>query len=195
MEPKKLSFLIKAVYDVLPPPVNLHAWGLTTSDRCRACGKTVSTMSWRFFLKFQKHVVRVPIKLWIFSTREQFSSLKKEIFRKLTRENMRKASLLEGCTDWHVATDLKHNFIFPTKIALTTKRPDIVILSVKAKKSFRCWVNGPFWRKFRLGTSAYVGKVWRSARTMCQKWLDNKCISYRSRMQRFYCQLNLRFLD
>ena len=41
-EPKKLSFLIKAVYDVLPTPVNLHAWGLTTSDRCRARGKTVS---------------------------------------------------------------------------------------------------------------------------------------------------------
>ena len=32
MEPKKLSFLIKAVYDVLPTPVNLHAWGLTTSN-------------------------------------------------------------------------------------------------------------------------------------------------------------------
>ena len=28
MEPKKLSFLIKAVYDVLPTPVNLHAWGV-----------------------------------------------------------------------------------------------------------------------------------------------------------------------
>ena len=53
---------------------------------------------------------------------------------KLTRENMRKPSLLEGCTDWHVATDLKHNFIFPTDIALTTQRPDIVIWSVKAKK-------------------------------------------------------------
>ena len=36
--------------------------------------------------------------------------------------------------DWHVATDLKCNFIFPTEIALTTKRPDIVIYSVKAKK-------------------------------------------------------------
>ena len=26
MEPQQLSFLIKAVYDVLPTPVNLHAW-------------------------------------------------------------------------------------------------------------------------------------------------------------------------
>ena len=42
MEPPKLSFLVKAVYEVLPTPVNLHAWGLTTSDRCRACGKTAS---------------------------------------------------------------------------------------------------------------------------------------------------------
>ena len=49
---------------------------------------------------------------------------------------MRKPSLLQGCTDWNVATDLKHNFILPTEIALTTKRPDIVIWSVKAKKIF-----------------------------------------------------------
>ena len=42
MEPKKLSFFIKEVYDVLPTPVNLHAWGLTTSNRCKACRKTVS---------------------------------------------------------------------------------------------------------------------------------------------------------
>ena len=49
-------------------------------------------------------------------------------------ENMRKPSLLEGCTDWHVGTDLKHNFLLPTEIALTTKRPDIVIWSVKAKE-------------------------------------------------------------
>ena len=49
---------------------------------------------------------------------------------------MHKPSLLEGCMDWHIATDLKHNFIFPTEIALTTKCPDIVIWSVKAKKDF-----------------------------------------------------------
>ena len=36
--------------------------------------------------------------------------------------------------DWHIATDLKHNFIFPTEIMLMTKHPDIVIWSVKAKK-------------------------------------------------------------
>ena len=39
MEPKQLSFLIKAVYDILPTPVNLKYWGLSTSNLCNACGK------------------------------------------------------------------------------------------------------------------------------------------------------------
>ena len=49
---------------------------------------------------------------------------------------MHKPPLLEGCTGWQVATDSKYNFIFPTEMALTTKRPDIVIWTVKAKKVF-----------------------------------------------------------
>ena len=32
MEPKQLSFLIKAVYDILPTPVSLKLWGLSTSN-------------------------------------------------------------------------------------------------------------------------------------------------------------------
>ena len=39
MEPKQLGFLIKAVYDILPTPVNLKLWGLSTSNLCKACGK------------------------------------------------------------------------------------------------------------------------------------------------------------
>ena len=36
----------------------------------------------------------------------------------------------------NAVTNLKHNFIFPSEIALTTKRPDLVIWSVKAKIVF-----------------------------------------------------------
>ena len=61
---------------------------------------------------------------------------------------MRKLSLFEGCTDWHVATDLKYNFIFPTEIALTTKRLDIVIWSVKAKKVFVIELTVPYEENF-----------------------------------------------
>ena len=41
---------------------------------------------------------------------------------KIARKN-----ICKGCTDLHVAANLKYNFIFPTEIALTTKRPDIII--------------------------------------------------------------------
>ena len=67
---------------------------------------------------------------------------------------MRKPSLIEGFTDWLIATDLKHNFIFPTEIALTTKCPNIVIWSIKAKKIFITELTVPFEKKIRLGTSA-----------------------------------------
>ena len=39
IEPKQLGFLIKAAYDILPTPVNLKLWGLSTSNLCKACGK------------------------------------------------------------------------------------------------------------------------------------------------------------
>ena len=61
---------------------------------------------------------------------------------------MHKPSLLEGCTDRHVATDLKHNFIFPIEIALTTKRPDIVIWPVKAKQVFVIELTVPYEENF-----------------------------------------------
>ena len=67
---------------------------------------------------------------------------------KLARKNMRKPLLLEGCSDWQVATDLKHNFIFPNEIALTAKRPDIVIYSVKPKKVFVIELTVPFEENF-----------------------------------------------
>ena len=74
--------------------------------------------------------------------------IKEGIISKLARKNMRKSSLLKGCTDWHVATDLGHNFIFHIEIALTTNRPDIFIWSVKAKKLFVIELTVPFEENF-----------------------------------------------
>ena len=85
-----------------------------------------------------------------------------------------KPSLLEGCTDWHVVTDLKHNFIFPTEIALTTKRPDIVIWSVKVKKGFRYWVNGSFEENFDWAHQRKL-KKYEDLREQCVRngWITN----------------------
>ena len=131
MKPKKLSFLIKAVYGVLPTPVNLHAWGLTTSDRCRACGKTASlehiptgceyalrSYTWRdnevlgIFAEASKICCETANKTLNNINNRAIQFVKEGNISKLARKNMRKPSLLEGCTDWHVTNDLKHNFIF-----------------------------------------------------------------------------------
>ena len=150
----------------------LHAWGLTTSDWCRACGKTSSlkniltgceyalrSYTWRhsevpeIFAEASKICCETANKVLNIINNSTIQFVKEGNILKLACKNMRKPSLLEGCTDWHVAIDLKHNFIFPTEIALRTKRLDIVIWPFKAKKSFCYWVNGPFWRKFWLRTS------------------------------------------
>ena len=140
MEPKKLSFLIKAVYDVLPTPANLHAWGLTTSDWCRACGKTASlkhiltgceytlrSYTWRhnevlkIFAEVSKICWETVNKALNIINNRAIQFVKEGNISKFTCKNMCKASLFEGCMDWHIATDLKHNFIFPTEIVFTTK--------------------------------------------------------------------------
>ena len=152
---KEIKFPHKAIYNVLPTPVNLHAWGLTTSDRCSACGKTASlkhiltrceyalrSYTWRhnevleIFSEVSKTYCETANKALNIINNRAIQFIKEGNISKITRENMCKPSLLKGCTDWHVVTDLKHNFIFPTEIALMTKRPDIVIWSVKAKKVF-----------------------------------------------------------
>ena len=126
MEPKKLSLLIKAVYNVLPTPVILHAWGLTTSDWCRASGKTASlkhiltgceyalrSYTWRhnevleIFSEVSKTCCETAYKALNIINNSAIQFFKEGNISKIGRENMRKPSLLEGCTDWHVATDLK----------------------------------------------------------------------------------------
>ena len=99
---------------------------------------------------------------------------------------MRKLSLLEGCTDWHAATNLKHNFIFPTEVALTTKPPDIIIWSIKAKKVFTVELTVPFEENFDWAHQRKLEKF----EGLLEQYVRNGWIT-----NVFPCQLNLRFLD
>ena len=82
--------------------------------------------------------------------------------------------MLEGCTAWHIATDLKHSFIFPTEIALTTKRSDIVIWSVKAKKVFVIDLTVPFEENFHWAHQRNLEK-YEDLREQCVRngWIRN----------------------
>uniref|UniRef100_A0A8W8MAC2 Uncharacterized protein n=1 Tax=Magallana gigas TaxID=29159 RepID=A0A8W8MAC2_MAGGI len=39
MEPNRLQFLLRSVYDVLPSPTNMAVWGLSDDPNCKLCGK------------------------------------------------------------------------------------------------------------------------------------------------------------
>ena len=39
LEPFRISLLLRAVYDTLPTPVNLHRWGRRDDPLCRLCGQ------------------------------------------------------------------------------------------------------------------------------------------------------------
>ena len=39
LEPCRIQFLLRYVYDLLPTPTNLHRWGLTENPDCPLCGK------------------------------------------------------------------------------------------------------------------------------------------------------------
>ena len=126
MEPPKLSFLIKAVYDVLLTPVNLHAWGLTTSDQCRECGKTASlkfihtgyeyalrSYTWKH-IEVHKIFTEVA-KICCETVNEALNNITNTAIHFVKEGNISKrslkikhrSSLFDGCTVWHIATDLE----------------------------------------------------------------------------------------
>ncbi|XP_063419448.1 uncharacterized protein LOC134702450 [Mytilus trossulus] len=39
MEPFRISFMLRSVYDTLPSPSNLHQWGLIEEPSCKLCGE------------------------------------------------------------------------------------------------------------------------------------------------------------
>ncbi|CAC5405498.1 unnamed protein product [Mytilus coruscus] len=39
IEPFRISFMLRSVYDTLPSPSNLHQWGLIEEPSCRLCGE------------------------------------------------------------------------------------------------------------------------------------------------------------
>ena len=114
---------IYIVYDVLSTPVNFHAWVLT-SEGAELVVKLPAS-----------NIFSLDVSTLWEATLGDITKSRRFLLRLFfARKNMPKPLLLVGCTDWLAATDLKHNFIFPMGIALTTKCPDIIIWSVKAKK-------------------------------------------------------------
>ena len=130
MEPKQLGFLIKAVYDILPKPVNLKLWGLSTSNLCKACGKlanlkhvlTGCQYSLRSYMWRHNEILGIiaEIAKMCCETANEIPSIKTNIqfvkegnvSKTPYRNNRHKPTLLDGCTDWRVIADVDDNSLF-----------------------------------------------------------------------------------
>ena len=110
--------------DVLPTPVNLHAWGLSTSDRCKVCGKTarlkhiltgceyaLRSYSWRhneileIFAEAAKICCETGNKALDNITHRAIRFVKEGNISKLLRKNEVQIIIARWLNDWHVATD------------------------------------------------------------------------------------------
>lgn len=150
-EPHRIKFLIQAVYDVLPSPSNLHTWGLVDTPSCALCSKrgtlehilSCCTMAlgegryrWRHdqVLKTIAEAISNGLE-WSKQHRPS-----KEIIafvRAGERETPSKrppAGILTSAKDWQMLVDLERQLQFPSHIALTTLRPDVVLVSESTRQ-------------------------------------------------------------
>ncbi|XP_068595260.1 retrovirus-related Pol polyprotein from type-1 retrotransposable element R2 [Brachionichthys hirsutus] len=151
LEPFRISFLLRSVYDTLPSPTNLHRWGLREDPQCRLCGergtmahilagcKTALSQGryrWRHDKvlmaladvlereRRKKHQVHTqPLPPMQFIKEGEKPPPPKKI----------KRCLLQTAPSWEMRVDLGRKLQFP-QVVQTPLRPDVVIWSDEAKK-------------------------------------------------------------
>ncbi|XP_032371806.1 uncharacterized protein LOC116689383 [Etheostoma spectabile] len=88
LEPFRISFLLRSVYDALPTPTNLHRWGMREDPLCRLCGER-GTMA-HILSGVKKHSPgryrwrHDKVLMTLANTLEQERKKKRQTFRKTT---------------------------------------------------------------------------------------------------------------
>ena len=151
LEPFRISFLLRSVYDTLPTPVNLHRWGMRDDPTCKLCGKkgtmahiltgckTALTQG-RYRWRHDKVLAVLADILEQERTRKRQCKNKPPPAIMFVKEgakppgpNKTRASLLQSAQVWELRVDLKRRLQFPD-VVHTTLRPDVVLFSPEGKK-------------------------------------------------------------
>ena len=153
MEPLRISFLLRATYDLLPTPANLKQWKMVESDLCTKCQKRATLehvlaacpqrlrqYTWRHnqVLKILAEATASQCEAACNqgTTKDQFIPFLQAGEAPVKNKPARKfhASLLGPAPDWRTSCDLDQRLVFPQDIALTGQRPDLVIMSDQRKE-------------------------------------------------------------
>ena len=173
------SFCISSTYDTLPSPSNLKRWKLTTEASCFLCNKDPCTTSHilgdckvalsqgRFTFRHD-NVLRIIITIIRSSIKNIKSTvpasnqpIKIKFVKKGTRvknKNSSPSGILHQASDWVLLGDLDGSFSFPSHIAFTELRPDIVIFSNKLKRVILIELNCPCEENMEAWHNAKVNK-------------------------------------
>ena len=157
MEGKRLSFMIRAVYDVLPTPQNLHQW-LGEDPNCAICqspanlkhilcGCKTSLAQGRYTWRHNK-VLRQLADI-LEQRRVKVNAEPKRsrgiptgtAFVRAGERPMKAAAGGRACSldkarDWKMRVDLDHRLVVPAEIIETSLRPDLIIWSSSHKTCY-----------------------------------------------------------
>lgn len=158
MEANNLSFLIRATYDVLPSPKNLHQW-YGEDPTCSLCpadatlkhiltgcktSLTQGRYTWRHNQVLKCLAAAVETKRATVNSLPQ-TATNSTITASFVREGQKKPNHppstlklreLAKARDWKLLVDIGHQLIFPPEIASTTLRPDMVLWSPLMKSVY-----------------------------------------------------------
>ncbi|TWW71596.1 hypothetical protein D4764_16G0000930 [Takifugu flavidus] len=138
------------VYDALPSPANLHAWGKSETPTCSLCSGRGSLehllsscpksladgrYSWRHDQVLKAVAESIALAI---STSKHHHAPKKAISFIKAGERPRAGpqittGLLHTATDWQLHVDLGKQLLFPQHIVTTSLRPDMIIISEASK--------------------------------------------------------------
>lgn len=149
----KLSFLLRAVADLLPTPNNLKIWGKEEDPSCKQCGASICTLNHilagcpkalgegRYRWRHDK--VLAEIANWTEQQRTRANKhqapppeviqFQRQGDKATKRAAKNPPSILHRASDWEMQVDLKKKLVFPQEVAVTSLRPDMVLLSRSTK--------------------------------------------------------------
>ncbi|KAL7888874.1 hypothetical protein AOLI_G00038480 [Acnodon oligacanthus] len=152
LEPFRISFLLRSVYDTLPTPANLHKWGIREDPLCKLCEErgTMAHILSRCITALTQGRYRWchdKVLMTLDNTLEQERKKKRQPLWKITSiqfvrdseepptTETRRTSLLQMAQSWEMKVDLGGRLQFP-QIAQTTLRPDVVLWG----KGWQAWL-------------------------------------------------------
>ena len=158
MDGKRLSFLLRAAYDVLPTPKNLNQW-MGEDPNCTLChtpanlrhilsGCKVSLTQGRYTWRhnqvlrqlagvLEERRIAVNTQPRQRSSAPSFTVFVRAGAQPRRTQNRQKTSSLDIAGDWEMRVDLDRMLVVPAEIVETSLRPDIILWS-KSQKS--CYI-------------------------------------------------------